>query len=81
MEVLVRVPGNGGRRPYLLFNLEPINSRSELTENVIGPLVELELCRNQVGKIPQGLGGIKDLTSHQQSEQKKKKKEKRKGRG
>lgn len=57
-----------GSKTYLLFNLKSVNDRSKLTEDIIGPLVEFKLCRNQVRKIPQRLGCIKNLiTPCQQS--------------
>lgn len=46
---------------YLLLDLQRINSRGELAQNLVGLLVELELGGDQVGQVAQGLGGIKDL--------------------
>ena len=45
----------------LLLNLETINNRCKLAENLICLLVELELSSDQVSKISEGFGGIKHL--------------------
>lgn len=46
---------------YLLLNLQAVDHRSQLTEDLIGPLVEFQLCGDQIRQVPQGLGGVEDL--------------------
>lgn len=46
---------------YLLLDLERVHSGSELTQNLVGFLVELQLGGDQIGQVAQGFGGIKDL--------------------
>jgi hypothetical protein len=46
---------------YLLLDLERVHGGSELTQDLVGLLVELQLGSDQIGQVAQGLGGIKDL--------------------
>lgn len=48
-------------KSYLLLDLQTVNHRSQLTENLVGPLVELQLCGDQIGQVSQGLGRVEDL--------------------
>jgi hypothetical protein len=45
----------------LLLNLEAINNRCKLAENLICLLVKFELGGNQISEISEGFGGIKHL--------------------
>jgi hypothetical protein len=57
-----RLSGSEIRRAlYLLLNLQSIDDRGELAENLVCLLVELELCRDQVGEVSERLGSIKHL--------------------
>lgn len=47
----------------LLFDLQRIHIWGKLAENFIGLLVELELGGDQISKVAQGFGSIKDLFS------------------
>lgn len=44
-----------------MLNLQAIDHRSQLAENLICPLVEFKLCGDQIRQVPQGLGGVQDL--------------------
>lgn len=59
--VLDLVHGRLSCMAYLLLDLKRVHSGSELTQNLIGLLVELQLGGDQIGQVAQGLGGIKDL--------------------
>jgi hypothetical protein len=47
---------------YLLFDLQRINGRGKLAEDLIRLLVELKLSSDQISQVAQRLGGIKNLT-------------------
>jgi transcriptional regulator of aromatic amino acid metabolism len=50
---------------YFLLNLQLINNRGELRQNLVCLLVVLELCCNQVREVAEGLGGVKNLVFQQ----------------
>lgn len=64
---MVRPRINLGTLPALavagfLVDLQLVDLRSELGQDLIGFLVVLELGSNEVCEVPERLGGIKDLT-------------------
>jgi hypothetical protein len=46
---------------YFLFGLQALNDGSELSKDLVGLLVVLNLSRDQLGQIAQRLGGVEDL--------------------
>jgi hypothetical protein len=47
---------------HLLFDLEVVHDRGKFAKNLVGLLVEFQLCSNQVGKVAERLRGIENLT-------------------
>jgi Ran GTPase-activating protein (RanGAP) involved in mRNA processing and transport len=46
---------------YLLLNLELVHDGSQLRQDLVCLLVELDLCGNKLGEVAERLGGIEDL--------------------
>jgi hypothetical protein len=46
---------------YLLLNLELVYDWSQLRQDLICLLVELDLCGDKLGEVTEGFGGIEDL--------------------
>lgn len=47
---------------YFLFGLEALDNGGKLGEDLVGLLVVLDLSGNKLGKVAQGVGGVKNLS-------------------
>lgn len=52
---------------HLLLNLQLVDDRRQLRENLICLFVVLELCGDEVREVAERLGGVKDLDSQSAS--------------
>jgi hypothetical protein len=50
---------------HLLLNLQLVDDRRQLRENLVSLLMVLELCGNEVREVAERLGGVEDLDSQQ----------------